>query len=374
MRIVSINYVYFITVLFLCFSLPILSANAAETPADFATLKAKAEKGDAVALTRLCRGTDAGKNADVAWCVKSVEQAGNIRDAQILGRVFEQGEGVPQDIVAAYKWYSLDPDSFEDFDRITQKMTADQIAQGKKLLAEWQERVAKGEVKVREEADGGGGALCIWSILVTLKSSMERCTFPSNVKKDLEEAYFWYSLAAAHSDDAEVKSALHHIGAQLTQEQRLGVLKRVQGWSPSRHGSNGETDLDYGYTLKNKDNTLAADAFLKSAQTGNAKGQFELGQLYAEGDAEMSDKDFKADLDGYIRKIDDYIIANNPTPVTMKDLEEREKKEAAPEGCTVDPQIRKMINGFKSMPEGKFSKALDKQLSVPAPPSMNPCL
>ena len=56
--------------------------------------------------------------------------------------MYDEGQGVSQDLVQAYKWYSLaatngDKPAAELRDATAQQMTPAQIAEGQKLALEW---------------------------------------------------------------------------------------------------------------------------------------------------------------------------------------------------------------------------------------------
>ena len=65
------------------------------------------------------------------------------RDAQYnLGQSYTHGEGVTQDYVEAYKWWSIasangDEVAKGDRDLISKSMTPNQIAEAQKLTREW---------------------------------------------------------------------------------------------------------------------------------------------------------------------------------------------------------------------------------------------
>ena len=66
-----------------------------------------------------------------------------------LGVLYAQGQGVPQDYVEAYKWFSLAASPFlaaeptiramagKSRDMVATHMTPAQIAEGRKLASEW---------------------------------------------------------------------------------------------------------------------------------------------------------------------------------------------------------------------------------------------
>jgi TPR repeat protein len=76
----------------------------------------------------------------VKWLRKAAEQGQ--RDAQYdLGRCYADGNGVAKNLVEAYKWWNLSsaslPSDVEEFSRIKQMMTPDQIAKAENLIREF---------------------------------------------------------------------------------------------------------------------------------------------------------------------------------------------------------------------------------------------
>ena len=76
---------------------------------------------------------------------KSADQGSDYAQNK-LGLMRENGLGTPQDYIQAYKWFNLAAagasDIFrtrfiEDRDRLLQKMTPEQIAEGQKLSRQW---------------------------------------------------------------------------------------------------------------------------------------------------------------------------------------------------------------------------------------------
>jgi uncharacterized protein len=74
------------------------------------------------------------------WFRKAAD-AGN-PDAQVrLGLLYERGDGVPQDYVLSYMWFSLAAATStvndEHRDEVAAKMTREQIAEGQRLARAW---------------------------------------------------------------------------------------------------------------------------------------------------------------------------------------------------------------------------------------------
>jgi len=345
------------------------SAKTIEAPNDISVLKAKAEKGDLQTQAALCNGNSVTKDLKAHWCLMAAEQ-GSIWAASTLGELYEGGQGVPQDFVQAYMWYSLNPDAFEKLDEITKKMTSDQILKGKHLSADWQDRIAKETVKGYHEKSAG--LLCMRNMFMDFKSIIEKCPGSINVKKDLEKAYFWESLASSSSNIKDAEAVRHTAGKQLTQEQRFVVQGRVLKWYPIGQ-EDGKAEFEKGAQYKGQDNEEAARWFLKAAEKGNTDAQYALGNLYAEGDSGMSDTEFVKILNRAIDRINDYIVVNSSKPVTKKELEDQVKNFVLPYGCMGSQNTRSMINSFKTLPPKDFQKIFEDPLPASGPPQWEPC-
>ena len=100
-------------------------------------------------------GTREGDAQAVAHYRKAADQG--MTNAQwILGMMYEDGQGVPQDYVAAHKWYNLEASRgtasdewrtyIEARDRVARKMTPAQLAEAQQLAREWQAAFEKRQV------------------------------------------------------------------------------------------------------------------------------------------------------------------------------------------------------------------------------------
>lgn len=106
--------------------------------------------------------------------------------------------------------------------------------------------------------------------------------------------------------------------------------------------------------------------------------------IYVEMSAAMDvcpdpDPRFKEELTSAIDRIDDFIVANSPLPVTKAAIEERQKAEMARTAklgaarlCSGD--FAQLLAKLRATPREKFRHEVDDLLSVPRPPVMNPCL
>jgi hypothetical protein len=105
-----------------------------------------AAKGDPDKQTMLgskCEKKDDG--AASMWYQRAANQGEPVAQG-FLGRMYEQGRGVPLDYVLAYMWLNLaaakgDLRAKTNRDRIAAKMTRDQIAEAQKLGREWKPSV-----------------------------------------------------------------------------------------------------------------------------------------------------------------------------------------------------------------------------------------
>ena len=76
---------------------------------------------------------------DASWFRTAAEE-GNVIAQNEVGIMYAKGEGVPQDFVLAYMWFSLSAAQDGDTnnrDIIAAKMTPAQIAEAQKLAREW---------------------------------------------------------------------------------------------------------------------------------------------------------------------------------------------------------------------------------------------
>lgn len=343
-------------------------------------LAKSAEQGHAGSLDALCHPIKAGKfqNPDAHWCLKAAEH-GNIWAAPLLGKIYDEGIGVPRDAPQAFMWHSINPDDFEALDDLTKRMTPEEVLKGKQLLAAWRDKVAKGEVADARRGDRAG-VLCLWTMFTELKASLQQCPSAPGPKQDLPEAYFWLSLAAADKSDSQVEAQRHSLGKRLTQEQRFAVDLRVKAWKPkvgmSAYGSTGGAGAsgDDGGLAK-QDGDQALNRYLLSAEQGDRSAQVALGNLYSsESDGGMSDEALIKELDSALDKIDNYIVANSPDPVTKSDLIKKANDYRLPYGCLGSQGAKQRANHFKGIPPEEFKSDIERALAVPGKPQMEPCL
>jgi len=85
------------------------------------------------------------------WCRRAAEQ-GNAMAQMLLGAIYHNGQGVPQDYVQAQMWLTLVGDGFSPSRQsnretaeslrkvVVAKMTEPQIAQAERLVREWKTR------------------------------------------------------------------------------------------------------------------------------------------------------------------------------------------------------------------------------------------
>lgn len=92
-------------------------------------------------------GAEAYERGDYATALKEwrpLAEQGNAGAQTLLGLIYDNGYGVPQDFVQAHMWWNLTAAQGVDEgrqarDRITEKMTPDQIAEAQRLAREWTE-------------------------------------------------------------------------------------------------------------------------------------------------------------------------------------------------------------------------------------------
>jgi TPR repeat protein len=84
-----------------------------------------------------------GDSNPLAWTQWQAEQ-GSAGQMVELGKAYENGSGVPRDLVTAYMWYNLAAARGDDGGRVLRdglerlrRMTPDQIAEAQKMTREW---------------------------------------------------------------------------------------------------------------------------------------------------------------------------------------------------------------------------------------------
>ena len=79
---------------------------------------------------------------------QKLAKQGNAKAQYILGLMYRQGQGVPQDYVQAHQWLSLaaasgEKEAIKFRDLLTAKMTASQIREAQRLARAWSAQHAK---------------------------------------------------------------------------------------------------------------------------------------------------------------------------------------------------------------------------------------
>jgi uncharacterized protein len=134
---------------------PFEDAKAAYNSGDYATAlrlyRALADAGDLRAQNNLGRMYEQGQGVPqdnamaVSWYRKAAEQ-GQATAQNNLGLMYEHGQGVPQDYVLAHMWLNLAASRFKppegdkairNRDRVAAMMTPAQLAEAQKMAREW---------------------------------------------------------------------------------------------------------------------------------------------------------------------------------------------------------------------------------------------
>lgn len=327
--------------------------------------------------------------------------------ARAIAKMYANGEGAPLDIVEAYAWYSLSAasENLDDFDALAEKMTPAEITEGKRraaFLAEQEDKLSAKSIK------GGAGVLCLRMLIVSVRGTVARCAGPSlPLPQNPEEAFFWLLLPKEQKDDAQER----RVGVRLSQEQRLAVRKRVAQWKPvpeeqrkpdaeqqkilDRYSSptngiateiraeNGDAQAQfdigarYEYGLGQPQDFAAAEKwYLRAARQGQESAQTALGKLYSSTiGGDLTKEELLAFWSEQLLRVDNYIVRNSEAPTTLEALQAEEAKfKIPPYGClNAEKSLRHgiLMDGLRP---GVLEKSLDKVLSVPGIPQMEPCL
>ncbi|MEX2650136.1 MAG: ankyrin repeat domain-containing protein [Alphaproteobacteria bacterium] len=116
-------------------------------------------------------GLRAFEGMDYAVALSEWGRAANEGDARSqyhLGKLYEEGLGVPQNFVEAHRWYNLaaaqgDAEARTARDAIAEKMTAEELAEARKLATGWKPVAAEEPAadSAVEAADGSVGAAAV---------------------------------------------------------------------------------------------------------------------------------------------------------------------------------------------------------------------
>lgn len=99
------------------------------------------------------------------------------------------------------------------------------------------------------------------------------------------------------------------------------------------------------------------------------------------------EKEWQGHLSTALERINAFIVANNLTPITKQEMEARLAKELSPvrdgrnampaqaveKACRNNRDAGKMFGDLKRNGYGRLQAEVDKLLSVPRPPALNPC-
>ena len=158
------------------------------------------------------------------WFRKAAEQGYAVAQYN-LGEMYATGRGVLQDYVTAYAWANITQangikGALKFKSRLEKKMTADQIAEGKKLSREMLEKNPKllrapkddrEAVKRHRKAAEQGNAMAQLTLGVMYYKG-------EGVLKDYVTAYAWWNIAAANGN-ANAKKVKPILAKQMTADQ-----------------------------------------------------------------------------------------------------------------------------------------------------------
>jgi hypothetical protein len=84
----------------------------------------------------------------------------------------------------------------------------------------------------------------------------------------------------------------------------------------------------------------------------------------------------RADLSDAIDRVNDFVVANSPSPASKAELEQAaaSRRENVLKLCPANSSLGEMLKAFGSMSHDKLMSSVADLLSVPRPPVMNPCL
>lgn len=157
MRFIAVLFIALLLLPALAYADALEDAKAAYSRQDYPTalklLQPLADQGNAVAQTIMGMVYDNNKDyaEAVKWYRKAADQ-GDAESQQFLAYCYSHGNGVQQDYVQAYMWHVISAQALSGSDKdldtavldsLAKKMTPEQIAEAKKLAAEWKPTPSK---------------------------------------------------------------------------------------------------------------------------------------------------------------------------------------------------------------------------------------
>jgi S1-C subfamily serine protease len=198
------------------------SGQQSETDPNFQEIRAKAEKGDVLAQSRLgqlyylgSRGIAKNLVESVKWYRKAAEQ-GNAHGQCCLGYCYSQGEGVIKDLVVAVRWYRQ---AAEQGDVAAQNSLGCCYYQGEGVIKDLVESVKW----FRKAAEQG--------FFVAQFNLSFSYAYGQGVPKDYVEAYTWANLASAQGLE-EARQTLNWLEAQMTAAQIAEAQRLSREFKP----------------------------------------------------------------------------------------------------------------------------------------------
>jgi len=256
----------------LLFSTPIFG----ESPS-IKQLRKAAEAGNSYSqeLLGLVYYTDKDYVKAVNWFRKAVA-SGNTDAYFNLGQAYSKGEGVTQDYAEAAKWYRKGADTGN---RLAQNTLGDLYSKGEGVTQDY----AEAAKWYRKGADAGDAEAQFKLGIMYYKGQ--------GLPQDYKLAYMWINLSASMSvpnftwESHKIRAGARDVvQAKLTQDEldeaeRLGTAWRPTViMPPSIPRLTGVKAID-----KPREYAEAVRRYRKAADMGDAKAQFNLGRMYAEG-------------------------------------------------------------------------------------------
>jgi len=234
-----------------------------------ATLKTKAEKGDAQAQLQLAKRCLKGEGVPVnltesfKWFRKAAEQ-GQAEAEYQLGVCYVQGEGTPKDYQSGDDWFrkaAAQGNADAQYDLGYSFENGLGVKQDLAEAAIWYQRAAeKGHILAQNRL----GMICAFS------------------RKDYAEAAQWFRRAAEQGDATAENSLgalyLQGLGVQQDKNEAFKLFQQ------SAQGGCVEGQNSYAVLLYSQRNfTAATEWFRKAADQGHAGAQYALGQMSEKG-------------------------------------------------------------------------------------------
>jgi TPR repeat protein len=250
---------------------------------DIATLRAKAEKGDAEAQFGLGRkyrfgiGVPRNDGEAVKWYRKAAEQ-GLAKAQYNLANAYHLGRGVPKDVRKAVKWYrkaAEQGNAKAHYNLGVSYHSGHGVPIDLREAVKWYRKAAEQGLAESQCTLGRACHYGVWG-----------------VPKDNREAVKWFRKAAeqGHARAQNYLGQAYYLGQGVPKDAREGIKWYRKAAEQGFVGAHFNLGVAYhnGFGVP-KDDREAVKWYRKAAEQGDAQAHFSLGRAYLNGEGVLKD-------------------------------------------------------------------------------------